>query len=179
MELTNEAATASAILRTLPAAYIFHFAGHAIATAERSGLLLADSDEGEGVPHGFWSASDLQPASLRHCALVVLSACSTGELESAGLNDPNNLVRKFLSAGAGAVVASRWAVDSRTTRKLMAYFYAELKRGSTPAIALRQASQNVRALDGLDHPRFWAAFNVFSATDVALGSLKTGLQGRS
>jgi len=179
IELMNDAATPAAIVRALPFATIFHFAGHAIATPERSGLLLAASEGSDGGLRGFWSANDLPPGGLRRCALVVLSACSTGELEFSPLNDPDNLVRKFLSAGAGAVIASRWPVDSAATRELMLRFYAELKQGSPPAIALQKASQMLRHQNGMDYPRFWAAFSVFAASDNTIELFSTPGHSRS
>ena len=56
--LTDEGATSAAILRELASATVFHFAGHAIATSETSGLILGG---------GFWSANDLPSEGLRQC----------------------------------------------------------------------------------------------------------------
>jgi len=165
--LTGTGASQLAVRRALSTATVFHFAGHAISTPERSGLLLA-ADEPEESAYGFWTAGDLGPDALQHCALVVLSACSTGEMDESGLIDPDNLVRRFLIARAREVVASRWPVDSRVTRDLMAAFYVELKHGRTPAAALSLASHNLRARSGMNHPSFWAAFSVFGATDTGL-----------
>jgi CHAT domain-containing protein len=162
--LIDERATPTAVRRGLMSAAIFHFAGHAVTTPERSGLLLASSGS-EEPDKGFWSADDLPPHSLSRCWLVVLSACSTGEVEQGNLNDPDNLVHKFLIAGAGELIASRWVVDSRATHDLMARFYEELRHGDTPALALRSASIALRR-SGKNHPRYWAAFSVFGAKDA-------------
>jgi CHAT domain-containing protein/tetratricopeptide (TPR) repeat protein len=161
--LIDERATPSAVRRELMSAAIFHFAGHAVATPERSGLLLASSGS-QDTTKGFWSADDLPPHSLSHCRLVVLSACSTGEVDRASLNSPDNLVHKFLTAGAGELIASRWVVDSHATHDLMARLYDELRQGSSPASALQSASIALRR-SGRNHPRYWAAFAVFGARD--------------
>ena len=161
--LTDGAATVEAVRSALPSVDIFHFSGHAIVTLERSGLLLARSGQGDYTIPGFWTAGDLRSGSLPRCGLVVLSACSTGDIDRAGLNDPETLVRRFLASGVEAVVASRWPVDSRTTSELMTLFYAELQRGCTPGAALRAASRALRVERGKTHPRFWAAFSVFGA----------------
>jgi CHAT domain-containing protein len=159
--LTGSRATVQGVRQAIPGASLFHFAGHAISTAEQSGLLLApDANTGAG----FWSARDLAPGNLRHCRLAVLSACSTGEMGPGGLSEPDSLARAFLAAGVQHVIASRWPVDSSVTRELMARFYSELKRGQSVTAALSAASKTLRERPETAHPRFWAAFTVFGAS---------------
>jgi CHAT domain-containing protein len=95
--------------------------------------------------------------------LVVLSGCETAGGDEAGRaaggDEWVGLVRAFLLAGAGRVVASLWPVDDRITAGFMARLYAALAAGRPPAAALRSAQLAVRA----EHPQpiHWAAFALF------------------
>ncbi len=91
------------------------------------------------------------------------------------LNKPDNLVRRFLAAGAREVVASRWAVDSKATLELMSKFYGLLVEGETPAAALAGAARSLRKQSIYAHPYYWASFSVFGEDDPP--SLKQNTQG--
>jgi len=155
--LTGTMAKSSAIRRELPSATVFHVGGHALATPERDGLLVAD---------GLWGAAEIVDLDLRRCSLVVLAACSTGQVDSDPLFGPKSLVRGFVVAGARQVVASRWTVDSRATLELMRAFYGELQNGRSAAWAMHSAAQRVRLELRLDHPYYWAAYCLFGALDA-------------
>lgn len=95
--------------------------------------------------------------------LVVLSACETGL--GTGLwqdvppgDDWVGLVRAFLHAGAGSVLASLWPVDDRATARLMARFYEALDSGHSTAAALAAAQRFL--LREYENPFFWAAFEL-------------------
>ncbi len=90
--------------------------------------------------------------------MVVLSACETGLGKMMGGDEIAGLTRTFLTAGANTVVSSLWKVSDRSTALLMAGFYEGLRRGLTPARALRESSLAVRAAH--PHPFYWAAFIV-------------------
>jgi CHAT domain-containing protein len=140
-------------------AALFHFAGHSIATGGDAGLLLASSTEGEA---GYLlKGSRVQSQDWRACSLVVLSACSTGTGERHGFTNPESLVRAFLNAGAGRVVASRWNVDTNATAGFMRQFYQSILSGNLPVIALRSASETLRKNPATAHPYYWAAFQLF------------------
>jgi CHAT domain-containing protein len=170
--ISGDRATRAAVRRELTTADIFHFAGHAWVAPENSGLLLAGGGDNQAE---LWTAEDLASGSLRKCSLVVLSACSTGNIQYAMLNKPDNLVRRFLAAGAREVVASRWAVDSKATLELMSKFYGLLVEGETPAAALAGAARSLRKQSIYAHPYYWASFSVFGEDDPP--SLKQNTQG--
>lgn len=88
--------------------------------------------------------------------LAVLSACETGAARLAAGDELLGLVRAFLLAGAGAVLASRWPVDDAATATLAGRLAGALAAGQPPAAALRQAQASL-ADEGL-HPFYWAAF---------------------
>lgn len=142
------------LLENLPDASVVHFAGHAVASGERSYLLLA----GEGT-RGLWSPWQLFGSPLENCKLVVLSACSTGERGRPGSGAPGGLADALLSAGARYVVASQWDVDSRETLRFMELFYDQLEAGHSIARSFRAAVNLERARSA--HPYYWAAFDLY------------------
>lgn len=152
------------LLKQLPGASIVHFAGHAIGLDEQGELVLA-GEEGMNT----LSARNIEALHLRHCRLVVLSACSTAKAKGDITLNPEGLVQAFLSAGAGSVVASHWDVDSGATNDLMKHFYQYLAQGETVGQALSHAKQHLISQQANSAPYYWAAFEVF-------GSAKTLMQ---
>ena len=156
--LFGAAATTAAVQGELSSSDVFHFAGHAVSSVQGSGLVLAslpDSDE-----PSLLSASNLQNSALQRLQLVVLSACATAETEK-GFTGPDTLVRGFLRAGVPHVIASRWAVDSRTTQQTMTEFYNGLLKGQSTAKALQQAEGTLHRQPSTSHPYYWAAFGSY------------------
>jgi len=128
--LTGRQATVETVQQYLSQTNIFHFAGHAVASVDGLHLRLASSssEQGEGTSE-LLTADRITGMGLRQCKLVVLSACETAQSGETGLADPENLVRGFLRAGVGNVVASRWKVDSEATAAFMNYFYEAVLAG--------------------------------------------------
>jgi CHAT domain-containing protein len=91
---------------------------------------------------------------------VALSACETGSLPERG-GVALALAGSFLLAGAGAVIASLWAVDDAATQLLMSQLYQALHDGAALPEALQRAQGAVRAA-GYAHPYYWAAFYALS-----------------
>jgi CHAT domain-containing protein/Flp pilus assembly protein TadD len=139
---------------------IFHFAGHSFSTEGESGLLLATSGEGD-LGGRLLKGSRLLGQDWSHCSLAVLSACSTGTGERNGFVNPESLVRAFLNAGAGRVIASRWNVDTAATAGFMRRFYQSVLSGALPSLALREAAAALRKDPTTAHPYYWAAFQLF------------------
>jgi tetratricopeptide (TPR) repeat protein len=94
--------------------------------------------------------------------LVVLSGCATGRSWVAGGDELFGLVRGFLHAGVGSLVASLWQVSDDSAALLMQILHAELANGKPPAAALRAAALAVRA----EHPdpHHWAPFALIGAS---------------
>jgi len=92
---------------------------------------------------------------------VVLSGCATGSGELHGAGDPQSLVRAFLHAGTGEVVASLWNLDSAATQVLMDEFYTAMFSGAPADQSLRKAAAAVRAKVEYRHPYYWAGLQVF------------------
>jgi CHAT domain-containing protein len=150
--LSGDQATVESMLFQLNRAAVFHFAGHATASVQRSGLLLWD---------GLLGAESLKTVHLPKTNLVVLSACDTEDGSGEGVYDTQSLVRIFMHAGVPHIVASRWNVDSTSTREFMDLFYAALLAGGSVSESTRQAEMAVRSRHGFAHPYYWSAFSSF------------------
>ncbi len=157
--LTGTQAKLRTVLQSLPGSAVFHFAGHALASANRSGLVLSgEAGNGSGQ---LLTADRLKGLRLSQAKLAVLSACSTGPTQTNGFADPDGLVRAFLRAGFSQVVASRWNVDSSVTADFMGMFYQSLMAGKSMPEALQSASAIVRSNPATGHPYYWVAFEGF------------------
>ncbi|WP_158942660.1 CHAT domain-containing protein [Streptomyces sp. ERV7] len=149
------AATGDAVLEALGSAGTVHMAAHARFSAPdplASGLVMADR---------VLSAREILRARAPALDLVTLSACETGVYHADASEDVMGLTRALLFAGAGSVLVSLWTVADSSTRRLMTGFYAELRRGTAKAEALRRAALAARAEDA----RFdqWAGFVLMGA----------------
>ena len=159
--LTGAAATATALAEALPAATVFHFAGHARSQPGHSGLLLArDSDTANDVSAMFGS-DQIAAKAMPHLNLVVLSACSTSRSTSDGPAGSDSLARAFLGAGIPYVIATRWQVNSAATATLMHLFYQHILSGKPVTAALASSMSYVRTRTEYSHPYYWAAFDAF------------------
>ncbi len=98
--------------------------------------------------------------------LVTLSACDTalgsGYFAQIPAGDEFvGLTRAFLTVGSGAVMATLWEVDDRSSVGFMQQFYHRLKDpgvNEDKAAALKDAQQRLRATAGYEHPYYWAPF---------------------
>jgi CHAT domain-containing protein/cytochrome c-type biogenesis protein CcmH/NrfG len=172
-ELTGEQATIEAVRQELSTAVVFHFAGHAFASASRSGLLLAPSAAHQGEGAEILGGRDVTPAVVPQLKLAVLSACSTGSGDQESFVDPESLVRRFLLAGVPHVVASRWNVDSATAAEFMDAFYSRLLAGSSVPGALQAAGEKIRSNPVTSRPYYWAVFSSFGA---GLTGIRNGIK---
>jgi len=152
-------ATLSAVRSELPGAAVFHFAGHSLATSERTGLMLEGGDRPANVPR-LMDATVVRQLRLQGLQLAVLSACSTAS-GSGGSGGFNSVTDALLRAGVPHVVASRWAVDSAETRGFVEDFYHNALSGQTVSDAIRLTSQKMLLNPSTAHPYYWAAFAAY------------------
>jgi CHAT domain-containing protein/tetratricopeptide (TPR) repeat protein len=152
--LAGPAARADAMLDRLPACWIAHLACHGtnnVLQPQAMRLLLSDGD--------VTLDQLLQLPELR-ARLVVLSACQTGQVDTARASDEMlGMPLAFLQAGACTVVSTLWPVDDRVTAMLAGRFYEELAteigdgQGDVAA-ALARAQRWLRSLTG-EQARRW------------------------
>ena len=158
-ELKGAEATLSGVRIALPAASVFHFAGHSLATPERTGLMLA-SGNGQPDKLSLMDADMARQLHLTSLRLAVLSACSTAS-GNGGSSGFSSVTDALLRAGVPHVVASRWAVDSAESRKFVNDFYGGLLSGVPVSEAIRLTSRKLLSNPQTSHPYYWSAFAAY------------------
>lgn len=125
--------------------------------------LVLSKEPKDSVYDGILSAREIVESRL-NADIVVLAACNTATPERAsGLI---SLSTSFITAGAATVVASHWAVESKSTSQLFEN-YATLKNNnsalSTPELFQRARVQLIKKSKNqlFSHPAFWGAFTVY------------------
>lgn len=180
--LLGEAATESAFKSAAPGFRVLHLATHSRWNRLNPLLSGLDLEPGNG-DDGRLEVHEILGLRL-DASLVTLSACETAlgsDLLGAvpAGDDFVGLTRAFLHAGSGAVLASLWEVDDRSTLELMRAFYAGLATAG-PSEALASAQRSMLAGGTvLTRPYNWAAFVLVgeapvkkSATTVPAVSVK-------
>ncbi len=157
--LKGDNATLSVLREQMRDAAIFHFAGHAIASPERSGLLLDESDPVSRRAR-IVDGQSLTDADTAHLQLVVLSACHTRTEAQPGVSGTESLAQALMHDGVPHVVVSRWNIDSGKTAELMKRFYGNLLAGDEVARAMNAAQLALASTPESTHPYYWAAFEV-------------------
>jgi len=161
--LAGDRATAPLLLAALPAATMFHFAGHAVThPSDPSRSFLALAPDPSWPRASLLTAGDLAGLRLPHLQLAVLSACDTFEPLPRRTEGISGLVRALLDAGASAVVGTLWAVGDRSSRDLLLEFHRRLRETGDPARALQIAQRHLLAHHNraAHRPSTWAAFEL-------------------
>ncbi|HSJ10638.1 MAG TPA: CHAT domain-containing protein [Longimicrobiales bacterium] len=162
--IDGDDATPGRLLSELQRHDVLHFAGHARAlpaTPELSFLVTASDARGANRI----TASEIMRLDLGHLSLVVLGVCSAAERGDGRSGEVNGLAQAFLTAGAGAVIASVWEVDDAATTELLTRMHAGVLAGSNAAAALRNAQlELLRSSDArLRSPAAWAGFQHYTS----------------
>ena len=153
--LTQESATETAVVDSLPQASIIHFATHGV-FRENRGLDSAIAFAASDINDGWLTAEDIIQMDLS-AELAVLSACDTGRGEVLTGEGIQGLSRAFIGAGVPSTIVSLWAVRDEPTAQLMKQFYQNWQiEKLDKAAALRQAM--LALLAERPHPANWAAF---------------------
>jgi len=162
--LKGPEATLSAVAGALPAAAVFHFAGHAITTPNHTGLMLEGlgartEDARTGAPL-LLDANVVRSLNLQNMQLAVLAACSTDSGEG-GSRGFDSVAAALQTSGVPHVVASRWAVDSVEANAFVDNFYRSLLSGQPVSNATRLTSRKMLLNPRTAQPYFWAAFAAY------------------
>ena len=163
--ITRERATPSAYLSSKPERFSFiHFVAHG--TASRSSPLdsaIILSRDGQNPESFKLYARDIIQHPLR-ADLVTISACyGAGERAYTG-EGLVGLSWAFLRAGAHNVIAALWEATDVSTEQLMARFYDELDKGTSPAVALRNAKLGLLRETAYRNPFYWAPFQLYAGS---------------
>ena len=142
------------------------FLPHALCGIALSGSNLEFEEERRGLFDRRYTVSgtDVSHLDLRHCDLVVLSACEGNVGMTGTASGSASLQDAFQIAGARSVVSALWPVPDSVTKDLMIAFYDELwSKKKTKAEALRAAKRKFRdAKDDKGRPKYvvrdWAGW---------------------
>lgn len=126
-------------------------------------LAFAGANNYEETHDGILTAADIAKMNLRHCDLVVLSACETG-LGKLGDDGVFGLQRGFKNAGVHTLMMSTKQVYDVTTATLMVGFYRHLNEGLGMRESLVKAQQEVRE-SGFTDAKYWATFILLDAVE--------------
>lgn len=150
-------ATKKRVLGALPYCDAAHFAVHAnagLGDMMPPHLILTPTASNEGI----LTAPEIAELHLDGLRTVMLAGCRTA-LSSPGSSD--SLVNAFLAAGAGSVVGTLWEVEDAPTREMSLLFHRELRKGSTPAAALRATQLEMIRRDA--PPSVWASLQLYGS----------------
>jgi len=153
------------------------FATHGLVAGDIPGLdqpaLALAPQAGGGIADGLLKLDDILKLSL-DADLVVLSACNTAAADGSGAEAVSGLGRGFFYAGARAVLATHWPVETVSARELVSRLFERYARDPrlTRAKALRLAMLELIdkgiALDergrpeySYAHPAFWAPYALY------------------
>lgn len=141
--------------------WMLHIAGHGLASSRHpyaAALALPDSADSSGF--AFVSGQSLQLGS-RPPRIVFVNVCEGFSGRLFDSQPPASLARRFLQAGADAVVAASWPVEDSRAARLAELIYAELDRDPTDlAAALARAQQTALGSGGLRQLRHWSGYSV-------------------
>jgi CHAT domain-containing protein len=151
-------ATFNAVRHELPGAAVFHFAGHALSSPDKAGLVL--SGESPTDAPLLLDADAVRRIKLPNMQLAVLSACSTAS-SSGGASGFQSITETLLRAGVPHVVASRWAVSSVEARAFVEDFYRNAIAGRSVSDATRLSSRTMLSNPRTAHPYYWSAFAAY------------------
>jgi CHAT domain-containing protein/tetratricopeptide (TPR) repeat protein len=157
--LQGDNAGLAAIRRELRGKEVFHFAGHALASPQGTGLVLSEVDPATRRSRLF-AANSLASTETGSLQLAVLSACQTGFEAQPGDSGTETLVQALLHRDVPHVVASRWNVDSEETARFMQKFYARLLASDGVANSMRIAQLAMASQPSSAHPYYWSAFEL-------------------
>jgi hypothetical protein len=116
---TNEEATTTAFRKALQGSALVHISSHAFTKKDS---FDAPHIELFNEPFYLFELKGLE----HHPALVVLSACRTGDGRMVTGEGVQSLARAFTAGGANAVIAGWWNVNDEAASQLMQGFYSAL-----------------------------------------------------
>lgn len=163
----NEAVTKAAFIEQIGNYEILHLALHGSYDLDypmNSALAFTKTNSDDALLR----ASEVYALDL-NCNMMVLSACNTSFGKLMPGEGVMTLARAFNYAGVPAVVASLWSLPDRSTSLIMTNYYAELKKGLSKDVALRNAKLNYLNDDNLSTPStrlptFWGPAVVIGDT---------------
>jgi CHAT domain-containing protein len=164
--LARDQATPTAYLASQPEQFSYiHFVAHGTASRSSpldSAIVLSKASEEEDSFKLY--ARDIMQHHLRADLVTVSSCYGAGERAFSG-EGLVGLSWAFLHAGAHNVIGALWEVSDASTPQLMNDLYANLKKGESPAIALRSAKLSMlHSQSAFRKPFYWAPFQLYTGS---------------
>lgn len=141
---------------------------HGVCDATRphpNGIALAPRDARDD---GVLDFEDVTAQLAGECApdLVLLLACGAAKtIHKVGDDGSDQLGAAFLEGGVRCVAASAEPLHQGATAQLAAAFLEQLARGSTPALAMRDARRELARDARFAHPKFWSTLQLSGLAD--------------
>jgi len=159
--LTDGAATEQVFRATVERYGIVHLATYGVLNQHNPLFSFVDMSKG-GDADGRLEVHEVFGLSL-NARLLILSACQTALASGAVSDVPAGddwvgLVRAFLGAGAEHVIATLWAVEDRSTARVMERLHKRLRAGDAEVVALSQAQRETLRNPATSGPFYWAGF---------------------
>lgn len=150
-------ATKDRVLGAFPLCDAAHFAVHAnagLGDLMPPHLILTKTANDDGI----LTAPEIAALHLNRLRTIMLAGCRTALSSQPG---DDSLVSAFLTAGAGSVVGTLWEVEDAPTHEMSVLFHRELRKGSTPAEALRTTQREMIRRGA--PPSVWASLQLYGS----------------
>jgi tetratricopeptide (TPR) repeat protein/CHAT domain-containing protein len=141
--IASQEATKTAVKDALTTGYsIFHFTGHGTYDSQhpkKSAIALSGEE--------YLTLEEICNINLSGYQLASLSACETAITGNQTITEEYvGLVSAFVYQRVHYVISTLWTVTDDASSLLMIYFYWQLKKGKSPAVALAKATKWLRNL---------------------------------
>jgi CHAT domain-containing protein len=157
--LNGSAVTRAAFSQLIAGCDIIHFQGHALHDRNEPLESYLEFYGGEKL-----TARDVFALRELRASLVLLAACESAASVVAPGDEPLGLIPAFLYAGADAVLATLWRVNSTSAAIAMRRFYQASDDGvGNKADALRRAALAVANTSEFKTPYHWAPFVLYGS----------------
>lgn len=144
---------------------VVHIASHFVLEYGHSDdsylLLSGEQTGGRGFKLKLSAFEENKKLSFDGVQLVTLSACSTGEADTADNGQEMDSLGMVLQRrGAAAILATLWKVNDRSTSALMGEFYRRWSREPTVGKAEALRESQLTLMNSGRQPRYWAPFTL-------------------
>jgi CHAT domain-containing protein len=153
---------------------VLAFATHGLVPGDLNGLtqpslaMSTPAVTGENNEDGLLTMDEIYALDL-NADWVVLSACNTATGDSAGSEALTGLGRAFFYAGARALLATQWSVETTSAKALTVGLFEQQTRNARQSRAKSLQTAMLKMIDGTaqagsplataySHPFFWAPF---------------------
>lgn len=177
-KMIDTAATKENFIRGAPSYSVIHLATHAVANdSDPAHSYISFYTSDSATDAGKLYAPEIANLQLNKVSLVVLSACETATGQLVKGEGLMSITRSFSNAGCRNTIASLWKADDVSTYRISEKLHYYLKKGKTPADALRLAKldylEDSEVPARLKTPAYWAHLRLlgtFEKSDSNIGN---------